>query len=611
MRIAIAQIGTDAGDFQTTGDRIVELSRRASSEGADLLVLPLAAVSGQGLPETGDQNGFALDLQVMLNRMCGEVACPCIVPVASGMNFDDRPDVMYVRNDGFYPLRFLSYLNSEEEQCVTFEHDNLSIAVAFDYDDFDALEDSDTDVDLVLFLARRGFALDDPSSALGASLAENRFRDEAWALDAWIVGVGSLGTYDLQVFTGSSFVLTPRGELVACAPAFEEAFFVAEVGSHAEEPPREVLQPELYDRSLHLWESLVLGLRDHLSKEGVANVVLALDGRLDSSVMAALATDAVGPTHVHALVDSVAGDGERLLAEELARALRVTLHDDFAAMVPPNADASLLADLTQLRLAEVARAEDALVLSCADKTACALEVVPCSCNAATLAPLGDVYRTDVMRLGRLRNTISPVIASESLRTYDVPRVAGLDEAAHTPEARLELVDVTLATYLEWGRSITDVVERHENREVCEGVLDELHGRHAARSAMPPCIVVSSCTLREAELPFGMVWRDRIRPEEELINKASLERAVRNLDEVIGGSQEGRGAIESEMTSLLERLHDELAETVAQTPGDAAVQGAERQVGELLGLIRDILQSGGTPGDVPFGPLTWGSPFSEN
>ena len=68
---------------------------------------------------------------------------------------------------------------------------------------------------------------------------------------------------------------------------------------------------------------------------------------------------------------------------------------------------------------------------------------------------------------------------------------------------------------------------------------------------------------------------------------------------------------SEVASILERMQDELGSQAPTNQQDSM----ERQVSELLGLLRDILQDGGlVSGDVsefPLGPLTWGSPFSEN
>ena len=93
---------------------------------------------------------------------------------------------------------------------------------------------------------------------------------------------------------------------------------------------------------------------------------LCLDGTLNASVLAALASDAVGPTHVHVVVGSSAG-AAAASCRELAHRLRVDTVNAPAPMRDYDAR-----DLDELELSMLARAHGALVLSSVDKTALAL-----------------------------------------------------------------------------------------------------------------------------------------------------------------------------------------------------------------------------------------------
>ena len=55
-----------------------------------------------------------------------------------------------------------------------------------------------------------------------------------------------------------------------------------------------VLEPEA-----EVYEALVLGTRDYLAKNGFTDAVIGLSGGIDSSLVAAIAVDAIGPDHVH------------------------------------------------------------------------------------------------------------------------------------------------------------------------------------------------------------------------------------------------------------------------------------------------------------------------
>ncbi|MBR3314070.1 MAG: hypothetical protein IKG18_08025 [Atopobiaceae bacterium] len=620
MRIAVAQINTRAGDFGATSQRMIELSHRAASEGADLLVFPTAALTGSCLPDYGSLEGYAMDMGAALEEIAGAAACPCLIPVMMSKEDGTSCETMLIREGSAVPVGLMSWIlggvsadADKAPERSAFEFEGVKFGVAYSYDDIRALVDADSDVDVLLYLPERGFALDDPSSALGASLLEGRFRDDAWSLDAWVVGVGSLGGYDLQVFSGSSFVLSPKGELMGCAPAFEEAFLVVDMPSDGVGATAEPLEPELYDRSLHLWEALSLGLRDQLAKEGDTDVALVLDGRLDSSVLATMASDALGPLHVYAIIDTSQDDAHQRLASQLARSLGINVLPP-AVPLPDTHDMQLTRDVVQVQLAALARGVGAVPLASFDKTFVALEARIARGSAATLAPLGDVYRTDVIELAHLRNTISPVIDAASIASYDVPEIDGLAAAETSPETRLQRVDVTLATFIEWERSLSDTASRQGHEDVCAAILDRLCACELARLALPPSIAVSSRTVREMRVPLGLAWHDVVRSEDDRARRRNLLAELADAFETDDKSPTSDAAdarMASEVASILERMQDELGSQAPTNQQDSM----ERQVSELLGLLRDILQDGGlVSGDVsefPLGPLTWGSPFSEN
>ena len=47
-----------------------------------------------------------------------------------------------------------------------------------------------------------------------------------------------------------------------------------------------------------IYDALVLGTRDYILKNGIQKVVIGLSGGIDSSMVATIAVDALGPTNV-------------------------------------------------------------------------------------------------------------------------------------------------------------------------------------------------------------------------------------------------------------------------------------------------------------------------
>ena len=78
-----------------------------------------------------------------------------------------------------------------------------------------------------------------------------------------------------------------------------------------------------------VYEALVLGTRDYVRKNGFTDVLIGLSGGIDSSLVAAIAADALGPEHVDGVLmpSRYSSDGSVTDAEALAANLGIrTLH---------------------------------------------------------------------------------------------------------------------------------------------------------------------------------------------------------------------------------------------------------------------------------------------
>lgn len=610
MKIAIAQMESRAGDFGKTARRMVERSRSAADQGADLLVFPAATLCGVTPVPRADREGFLLDLAGCVMELAEELACPCLVPVLTESDGAVLPDALLIDRGEIRPVGLAARLESlaaggaQEGSAAglpELEFAGARLGVAFTYEDLDTYDEYDYDVDVIVYVSGYGFAVDDPSSALGSSLTEGRFPADAEATGAWIVGVGSLGCYDGQVFAGSSFVLAPWGELAAQAPAFEEALLVCDVDPSAEGPLEAPLTPEVYDAPLMAWGALTAGLSAAVRDAGAQGACSVLDGSLGSLLVATLAADALGPARVHALVLSGLDAAADEASESLVRALRLDEGHVLRLDVSGEKDPVLARGLAEAHLAALATWEGCLPLGSLDKTGRALEDVP-AVNAARLQPLGDVYRSDVAALARLRNTISPVMPAGAVSAVAVPWVEGLD-ALPTAEAQVEFCDLVLSGYLEWDLPVSDIAAERGRPGLVEAVVSSLRAHEPARAGQTAAsITLSSRTLEEARGPLGLAWDDHVRPASERLSGRLAE---------LAGSASGEGPAEAE-------------EEPGAADTDESGESRERDVRDLLGYLRDFSVGGGfAPLDGPGqggrrdagGPLEggslWESPFSEN
>jgi NAD+ synthase (glutamine-hydrolysing) len=168
-----------------------------------------------------------------------------------------------------------------------------------------------------------------------------------------------VGGQDELVFDGGSVILNERGEVVARGRAFVEDFVVAdldldavfrarlrdprrrkEAQGRAERTPRVVLTPSSARPAREpvtatvasplagveeVYEALVLGTRDYVRKNGFKRVVIGLSGGIDSSLVAAIAVEALGRENVSGVTmpSPYSSTGTRRDARVLAKNLGI------------------------------------------------------------------------------------------------------------------------------------------------------------------------------------------------------------------------------------------------------------------------------------------------
>jgi NAD+ synthase (glutamine-hydrolysing) len=138
-----------------------------------------------------------------------------------------------------------------------------------------------------------------------------------------IVYVNQVGAQDELVFDGSSVVVDCNGVIACRMKSFESDFAVVTIAGDGTVTPAHV---ESFASDLdRVYEALVVGTRDYVHKNGFTDVVIGLSGGIDSSIVAAIAVDALGADHVHgvAMPSRYSSQGSLDDAEKLATALGI------------------------------------------------------------------------------------------------------------------------------------------------------------------------------------------------------------------------------------------------------------------------------------------------
>ncbi|TAN60894.1 MAG: NAD+ synthase, partial [Magnetospirillum sp.] len=241
-----------------------------------------------------------------------------------------------------------------------------------------------------------------------------------------LIYVNQVGGQDELVFDGASFVIGGNGETPVSLPAWSSELVLTRwsrepTGWRCEGP----LTPPV-SRLEGIYQAMVVGLRDYVTKNHFPGVVLGLSGGIDSALCAAVAVDALGADKVWCVMMPSPYTSDESLEDAAGIAGLLGVRLDTVAIGPAMAayDAMLAPlfngcqpDITEENLQSRARGMalmaisnkfGPMVLSTGNKS-------EMSCGYATLygdmcggyAVLKDVYKTTVFALSSWRNHYRP------------------------------------------------------------------------------------------------------------------------------------------------------------------------------------------------------------
>jgi NAD+ synthase (glutamine-hydrolysing) len=363
LRVALCQINTTVGDLDGNVLRILTALADADEAGCDLAVFPELAVSGYPPEDLLLKPGFVADNRRALDRVAAASGrCAAVVGfVDQGRDLYNAAAVCaggHVR--AVYHKRNLpNYAVFDEERYFApGEGDAPLVEIAGVKVGVSVCEDAFSPTGPIAAAAAGGAELVvniNASPYYAGRLAERERMLATRASDAscTLVYVNQVGGQDELVFDGASMVFDNHGELVARAGQFAEETVICDIevqpvfrkrlldprGRASDDPlpvielsdrprvadPADVRRPEIVvprGPVREVYEALVLGTRDYVRKNGFTDVVIALSGGVDSSLVAVVAADAIGPEHVHGVLmpsryssDHSLTDAEKLCAE--------------------------------------------------------------------------------------------------------------------------------------------------------------------------------------------------------------------------------------------------------------------------------------------------------
>jgi NAD+ synthase (glutamine-hydrolysing) len=292
-----------------------------------------------------------------------------------------------------------------------------------------------------------------------------------------IVYVNQVGGQDELVFDGSSMVFDAAGKMLARAPQFVAGLTVVELDLASTTNAQTTIAP-ISSRYEEMYGALVLGTRDYVRKNKFTDVVIGLSGGIDSSIVAALAVEALGAEHVHgvAMPSRYSSDGSKTDAYALADALGIDcqtisiepVFEAYLAMLAPSF-AGREADLTEENLQSRCRGQILMalsnkfgwmVLTTGNKSELAVGYFTIyGDSVGGYAVIKDLLKTDVFGLSRYVNErAGREIIPESVLTKPPSAELRPDQRDDQSLPPYDILDPILALYVEQDRTAAEIIE---------------------------------------------------------------------------------------------------------------------------------------------------------
>jgi len=507
IRLAMAQSNPIVGDISGNLAKLLELTKQAAAQGANLVQFGEMSITGYPVEDLVTRDAFVTTAEaaveelasVLVSNGLGEIAVVVGAPAKA-----NQPNGWAIANNRAFVLHqgkvianyskhhlpnysvfdeYRNFVPGHDHGC--FELFGFRFALAICEDIWQAggpvsrISEFGTQLTLVLNGSPFEIDKDDRRLQLVQELAKGQ--------NTAVSYVNLVGGQDDLVFDGDSIFVSADGSLVARGEQFAEDLVLIDFDGNNAKLASGHAQTKA-DDNWQVWNALVLGLRDYVQKNGFKSVVLGLSGGIDSAVVASIAADAIGGKNVFgiSMPSKFSSEHSKDDASELAE--NIGCHYSTVAIE------SMVASFeTQLELSDVARenlqarmrgvilmaesnTRGHLTLTTGNKSELAVGYSTIyGDSVGGFAPLKDVEKTLVWQLAKWRNAWAlengetPPIPANSISK---PPSAELrpDQTDQDSLPEYDLLDAILDSYVEKRMSAKQIIAAGFNAETVHRVL---------------------------------------------------------------------------------------------------------------------------------------------
>ncbi|WP_025959156.1 NAD+ synthase [uncultured Prochlorococcus sp.] len=341
-----------------------------------------------------------------------------------------------------------------------------------------------------------------------------------------LIYVNQIGANDNLIFDGNSFILDKNGSKIKQLKSFSEDLSSWEI----EQTKPEKNKFENSEMS-SIFDALVLGVKDYAKKCGFKTALVGLSGGIDSALVSAIATAALGSNNVYcvSMPSKWSSSHSKSDAKDLASRLKIsfksipienlmtsfeesfikTISFEMAEITNQNIQSRIRGTL----LMALANQEKHLLLSTGNKSE--LAVGYCTLYGdmnGGLSVIGDLYKTNVFKLCNWLDSQDSInrrklymldtnedIIGENIRTKAPSAELGPDQLDTDSLPPYSILDNILKEIIEEKKDLKQLEEDGYEKDLILKIISLIKKAEFKRKQAPPILKLSSQSL-------GSDWR---------------------------------------------------------------------------------------------------------
>ena len=555
FRIAVAQLNCTVGDLEGNAHKISQYIDRAKGLATDIIVFPELAISGYPPEDLLLKPGFVKDNIMVLKglaRSVGDIIAIIGFIDMRGRNIYNAAAVIYNGNihSVYHKIMLPNYGVFDEKRYFTpggkpsvFKTSRTIFGVNICEDIWH--EEGPTKQQVHLG-ARMIFNISSSPYHMGKiKEREEMIRKRARENRVFIVYANLVGGQDELVFDGRSMFVDNQGKVVARADAFKEDLLISDIdilvsdrragagiskitGSSLHQKREELPKREnmaLLDDIEEIYQALILGLRDYVSKNGFKKVVVGLSGGIDSSLVVALAADALGKENVTgvfmpsryssqeserdaiAVAENLGIKLMKISIEQIYKIYLLVLEPYFSGYERNAAEENLQARIRGNILMALSNKFTWMVLTTGNKSEMSTGYATLYGDmAGGFAVIKDVPKTYVYKLARYRNSLSFVIPEQVFTKEPTAELKPNQKDSDTLPP-YEILDNILKAYVEEDSNLYKIIASGFDEGVVARTLDMVDKSEYKRRQSPPGIKITPKAFgRDRRMPITNKYR---------------------------------------------------------------------------------------------------------